>query len=313
MIGDIRVCRGRNDLLTAQDGRQYIDLIAGYGAVLLGHCRESTLERLNRQIHELWLPGKLAVPIVEEAKALVDSMLPTGRRVVQFYSSGNEAAEFAIRLAAAATGRAGFVGFDRSMHGKSLAASAMCWTNANVQLNGFHTLDFISTNSEDNILRDLREKLATREIAAVFVELIQATSGGFEASAEFYKSVCDSCREFGTLCVVDEVLTGFYRTGVCSYATELGLDADVLLFGKAMGNGFPVAAVVCREDVEISPAMLPGSGKSRSPVRSSWTTGTSRCSRDTASSTASRSARPRAASATTPTSRSTKSRRSRPG
>ena len=266
MLDELHITGGRNDVLIASDGQEYIDFITGFGAVLLGHSNQSILDRVRLQLDKVWLTGKLSVPVIEEAAELVTSGLPQTYRHQQFYSTGNEAVEFAIRLATTATGRQGLVGFNRSMHGKSIASSALCWQNEFVDVRNIHTLPFVDSTAELEILDQLTQKLASRNIAAVFLELIQGTNGAYEASAEFYKAVNDLCRDHGSLCVVDEVLTGFYRSGSLSYSHQLGLKPDILIFGKAMGNGFPVSALVCQSDIEVSDVMLPGSTFSNNPL-----------------------------------------------
>ena len=269
LLDGLNFSRGRNDILLASDGKEYIDFVTGFGAVLLGHGNKRIVDRVRQQLEDVWITGRLSVPVIEEAANLAISGLAQAYRHLQFYSSGNEAVEFAIRMATTATRRHALAGFERSMHGKSVAASALCWANDFVELKNIYTLPFINSHSESDVLDRLERKLASRKVAAVFVELIQGTNGAHEASADFYRAVSDSCRRFGTLCVVDEVLTGFYRSGYLSYSQEIGLTPDILIFGKAMGNGFPVSAVVCRSDMQVTDAMLPGSTFSNNPLGAS--------------------------------------------
>ncbi len=266
MLNTVDFIRGRNEFLVAADGQEYMDLITGFGAVLLGHCHQPIIDGVGQQLQAIWQTGRLRTPINEEAANLVTSSLGQPYKHLQFYSTGNEAIEFAIRMANHATRRKAVVGFERSMHGKSVAASALCWQNDFFDLKNVHTLPFVDTSPESEILDRLRQTLSSRKVAAVFIELIQGSNGGHEASPEFYRAVCDICREYETLCVVDEVLTGFYRSGHLSYSREVGITPDILIFGKAMGNGFPVSAVVSHADFEITDAMLPGSTFSNNPL-----------------------------------------------
>jgi len=266
MLNKLHITRGRNDILIAANGQEYIDFITGFGAVLLGHSHQPILDRVRKQLDDVCLTGRLPAPVIEEAAKLVTAGLKEPYRFLQFYSSGNDAVEFAIRLATTATRRKVLVGFARSMHGKSIAASALCWQNDFADLKNVYTLPFVDTCSESEILERLKRKLISRNVAAVFLELIQGTNGAHEATPEFYRAVSDSCREYGTLCVVDEVLTGFYRSGFLSYSQEIGLTPNILIFGKAMGNGFPVSAVVCQSGIEVTDAMLLGSTFSNNPL-----------------------------------------------
>jgi len=266
VLDQLQIVKGRNDILIAADGHEYVDLIAGFGALLLGHCREPIVERVRRQMDDVWLTGRLSVPVIAEAVDLVESRIGSPYRLVQFCSGGSEAVEFAIRIAAVTSGRKAFVGFSGSMHGKSVAASALCWGRQFVELQNLCTLPFVGTDPEAGILAQLERRLASNDVAALFLELIQGSSGAHEASPAFYRRVGELCREHGTLCIVDEVLTGFYRSGALSFSREMGLSPDILLFGKALGNGFPVAAVLCRAGIEITKPMLPGSTYSGNPL-----------------------------------------------
>lgn len=262
----LRIESGHDEFLVASDGRKYVDLVSGYGAALLGHCSPSVVDRVRRQLGLTWTTARLDVPVLEEAVGIVNSLIGRPYRLVQFCSSGNEAVEFAIRIAAIATGRKAFVGFSHSMHGKSVAASAMCWGNQFADIKNLQTLPFVDSCAESDILAKLENMLASIPVAAVFIEPIQGSSGAHEGSPEFYHGIARLCSEYGSKCVVDEVLTGFYRAGAVSYSLNIGLSPDVLIFGKAMGNGFPVAAVVCREEIDITAEMLPGSTFSDNPL-----------------------------------------------
>jgi acetylornithine/succinyldiaminopimelate/putrescine aminotransferase len=179
-----------------------------------------------------------------------------------------EASEFAVRVARATTGRSGFVGFDRSTHGKSLAAASLGWQNANVNLPDVLRLPSAPDCSEAEILERLGRALAPRTVAAVFVEPILGSGGGYTLSPDYHRSLSHLCKEHGTLLVFDEILTGFYRTGRPFMFQPLGVVPDIVLIGKAMGNGFPVSGVVVRRGLDVVPSMLPGSTFAGNPLAS---------------------------------------------
>jgi acetylornithine/succinyldiaminopimelate/putrescine aminotransferase len=173
-----------------------------------------------------------------------------------------EAAEFAMRLARAATGRPGVIGFAGAMHGKSLGTALLGWDNTGAPDVPFlHRLPFVPHCSVEQTLADAERTLSGHAISAVFLEPIQASSGGHAIPAAFCQSLQRLCRRHDALLVFDEVLTGFHRTGPPFLFAALGLDSppDMVLAGKAMAGGFPASAVVTRRDVPITPAALPGS------------------------------------------------------
>lgn len=253
------VVRGVNDLLVTEDGKQYIDLLSGSGTVFLGHANPEITRRLKQQIDALWNTGAVPTRMAAEAWDAVESFFPSSYHLGVLYSTGMEAVEFALRFARQTTGRRGVVGFDGSMHGKSMAAARLGWPNALATLPDFHSVPYLATESEDRILADVTSRLATESIAAVFLEPLLGSRGGHLPTRDFTEQLARACRRHGTLLIVDEIFTGFYRTGARFLHEELGLAPDVILIGKTMGNGFPVSGVVIDRRYAIEGRMLPGS------------------------------------------------------
>jgi acetylornithine/succinyldiaminopimelate/putrescine aminotransferase len=250
----------------ASDGQRFTDLMIGFGAVFLGHVHPHITRRLQDQVSRVWLCGRCPTPVVAEAEARINELLPSGFRLGGLYSTGMEVVEFAMRLAAHHSGRREFAGFARSMHGKSAITASLCWNNAPIRPELVHTIPFVDTATEDEILGRLSLLLGTGRIAALFVEPIQGSNQGHEASAAFYHRVIALCRENGTYCVFDEILTGLYRTGSAFYVDRLATRPDFLLFAKSMANGFPVSSIAIPADMAIAAPTLPGSTYSGNPL-----------------------------------------------
>ncbi len=248
------------------DGRRFVDLMTGYGAVFLGHGHPAVTARLREQAARVWQCGRLPTASGEEAEARLREVLPEGTRPGGLYSTGMEAAEFAIRLAACHTGRREFAAFGRSMHGKSAMTSSLCWDNAPVRAGQAHVLPFVDEAGEDEILGRAARLLSGGRLAAVLVEPIQGSNGGHEASAAFYERLVALCREAGTLCVFDEILTGLHRTGTRFYADRLAAKPDITLFAKCMANGFPASSLAIPHGMDIPAEALPGSTFSGNPL-----------------------------------------------
>ena len=111
-------------------------------------------------------------------------------------------------------------------------------------------------------------------MAAVFVEPLQGSAGGHLASDGFYRSVAELTQSHGSLLVVDEIFSGFYRTGRPFLYEQFGIAPDIVLVGKAMGNGFPVSAVVVNRKHEIRTEMLPASTFAGNPLGAAAVVGT---------------------------------------
>ena len=248
------------------DGRSMIDLVSGFGAVFLGHCHPKIVARLQAQLGRVWACARYPHAPLAEAQQAIETLLPEGYAFGGMGSTGMEIAEFAMRIAARHTGRREFVGFASSMHGKSSLTAALGWHNAPVGSAQAHLLPFVGTASEEEILERLSALLGGGTIAAVFVEPIQGSNGGHEASIGFHERLIEACRAHGTLVVYDEILTGLHRTGSCFYADRLAQQPDLLLFAKAMGHGFPASALALRAPLQVTPDSLPGSTFSGNPL-----------------------------------------------
>jgi len=263
----LRIAKAENDTLFAGDGRTYIDLFSGHGVTWLGHCNKDVAAAVAEQLSSVWITGGLATGVQAEATALVESFFPSSHVLCALYSTGMESAEFSLRIARVATKKIGVVGFERSMHGKSLATAHLGWDNNDgLHLPCFFRLPFLQSCPEEEILRRLHEVLASHPVSAVFVEPLQSCGGGQMASPGFYQHVFRLCRENDALLVFDEILTGFYRTGNAFFFSELGFVPDIVLIGKAMGNGFPVSGVVVDGKYPVCPEMLPGSTYAGNPL-----------------------------------------------
>ncbi len=280
MLDRLRVARASNEILTTESGETYVDLFCGSGTVFLGHNNPAILAGLRDQLDRVWNTGILPTAIRTEAQAQVESFFPSSHTLAGLYSTGMEAAEFALRFARVATGRGGLIGFDRSMHGKSLATAALGWWNDHVTLPDVRRLPYLPECPESEILEQLADALAQKTVAAVFVEPIQGSGGGHAASPAFHQAVSRLCAGHGTLLVFDEILTGFHRTGGPFMFETLGVTPDVVLVGKAMGNGFPVSGVVVSRRHPIEPKMLPATTYAGNPLAAAAVTATLRAMRE---------------------------------
>ncbi len=266
-VAALSIAAADNDRLIDEHGRSYIDLFSAHGTTWLGHANPAIAAELTEQVQKLWIAGGLATGVAGEARRTVEEFFPSSHHLAAFYSTGMEAAEFALRVARGVTGRTGVVGFERSMHGKSLATAQLGWNNHDgVSLPYVERVPFVRTHSEDEILSRLADALSTGAVSAVFVEPLQASGGGYLASAQFYNKLAHLCSRQGAITIFDELLTGFYRTGPPFFFSDLDFVPDVVLIGKSLGNGFPVSGVVVNRRFPLTSAMLPGSTYAGNPL-----------------------------------------------
>jgi acetylornithine/succinyldiaminopimelate/putrescine aminotransferase len=261
-----RIARAANDLLFTEDGERYIDLFSGCGTAFLGHVNPAISLKIRGQLDRVWITGAVPTRIGIEAQEEIESFFPRSHRVAGLYSTGMEAAEFALRVSRHFTGRKGVVGFEGCMHGKSLATARLGWPNELVTLPDFQLLPYLPNAGEEQILEQLENALSARSVAAVFLEPLLGSSGGHCVPRSLLQGVASLCVQKGSLLVLDEIFTGFHRTGQAFLHQELGVTPDVVLIGKGIGSGFPVSGVVADRRLTIDGRMLPGSTYAGNPL-----------------------------------------------
>jgi acetylornithine/succinyldiaminopimelate/putrescine aminotransferase len=189
-----------------------------------------------------------------------------------------EANEQALRVARVHSRRNGALGLAGAMHGKSFLTAALGWDNGDgLAIPGVYRIQAGPACPEDDTLHALETALRSEDVAAVFIEPVHGTSMAWEASPAFYQSVRALTRRHGSLLVYDEVLTGFFRTGTRFRFIRHEVEPDILVFGKACGNGFPVAGLAVHEHVSLSPRMLLGSTFSNNALAATVLSATLEC------------------------------------
>lgn len=269
------VISAHNATLLNADGSTHTDLFAANGTLLLGHGNQAVVQALAEQNEKVWITGRLDTDIRLQAIELTEQVIPAHYYVAGFYSTGMEATEFALRASRVLTGRQDFVGFARCMHGKSIATAFLSWDAPYGRvLPGFLRLPFPTAEQAPTVLEQLETVIARRETAAVILEAVQGSSGGAIVDHDFCRSLTDLCHAHETLLIIDEILTGFHRSGPLFFHSRLPIEPDIILAGKCMGNGFPVSAVIMRRGMAIKPQMLPYSTYAENSLAAAAVVGT---------------------------------------
>jgi acetylornithine/succinyldiaminopimelate/putrescine aminotransferase len=227
------------------EGRRYLDLLAGIGVANLGHTHPrvvAAVEAQNRRHHHVMVYGEY----VQEHQSLYASELaalaPGDLDRVYFVNSGAEAVEGALKTARKATGRSAFVAFTGAYHGDTFGALSVSGnrtyqTPFEPLLGGVRLLPF----GEVGPLAAVDET-----VAGVIVEPVQGEGGVRIPPPEFLPALAARCREAGALLILDEVMTGFGRTGRHFASEHTGVVPDLLVVAKALGGGYPLGAFVGR-------------------------------------------------------------------
>jgi 4-aminobutyrate aminotransferase/(S)-3-amino-2-methylpropionate transaminase len=236
------------------DGNAYVDLVAGFGALLLGHCPPRVKDAIDRQSARLWLA--LGDVFASDAKApLCDRLArlyPEAGARVMLGSSGADAVTAALKTAVLATGRAGVVAFEGAYHGLSHGPLAACGLRASFrepfagQLNADVT--FAPYPNDERSLGEamaiVRSALAKGNVGAVLVEPVLGRGGCVVPPRRFLPLLRAACDEADALLVSDEIWTGLGRSGAWVASLDDGAIADIICLGKGLGGGLPISACI---------------------------------------------------------------------
>jgi len=229
--------------LTNSRGERVLDLYGGHAVAALGYGHPAWSAALARQAQLCQFQSNaVALPIrARAAQRLVQfAQLPQAR--VFFVNSGAEANENALRIALRITGRRHVAAIEGAFHGRTAAAGAVTW-GAQAKWYGFARAPFNVSFLPRGDVRAIRARV-TRRTAAVIVEPVQGLAGAVDLGAEFLAALRRRCDEVGALLIFDEVQCGMGRTGQPFAANLHGVVPDLLTTAKALGNGFPCAALL---------------------------------------------------------------------
>lgn len=247
------------------DGNQYIDFSSGIYVTTLGHCHPKVSEAVAKAAHTLMNAHDFTTPIKVKLLEKMQEVLPGDLKGIQLYDSGTTAVEAGLRTCRAATGRYEFISCYRDFHGKSghaISLANMTKLSGNGRAQGFYQVPRPDTyrpwfTREDGSL-DTEKYLefydtfiinaTTNEVAAFCLEPIQGWGGSIMPPDDFFPKLSKFCKERGILLFADEVLTSWGRTGKYLCMEHWDVVPDVVTLGKGFGNGFPVTAMVVREE-----------------------------------------------------------------
>lgn len=264
--------RARGTAVEDADGNAYLDLTGAFGVAVAGHAHPGITSAVSEQASTLLHAMGDVHPPVKKVELLerLSGLLPWGEdtRTV-LATSGSEAVEIALKTALLATGRPGLVAFEGAYHGLTvgaLAATARADFREPFSPRLYPGVQFVpfpgAAEEAESCLVLLDRSLAAGDgdpVGAVVVEPIQGRAGVRVPPPGFLKAVARRAREAGALFVLDEVFTGFGRTGALLACTHEGVTPDVVCLGKAMGGGLPLSA--CAGPRRIMDAWPPSSGE----------------------------------------------------
>lgn len=242
--------RGEGPYLFDDEGRRYLDFVAGFGSVNMGHNHPVVVSAVNEALLSQ-APGFAQAAVNPYAAALAErlaAVAPSGLEMVFFANSGTEAVEASLKLARAATGREGLLYCERAYHGKTFGALSLAG-NAEYRrpfaplMPGCDAVPF-------GDIEALERALVTKRYAGFIVEPIQSEGGINVPPAGYLRLAQSLCQQTGTLLIADEVQTGLGRTGSMFAVDREGVAPDLMALAKSLGGGLiPIGAMLARRDL----------------------------------------------------------------
>lgn len=236
-------------------GRQYLDLYGGHGVISIGHGHPHYKEMLRQQLDDIgFYSNAVEMPMQEELaeKLAKQSCYPDHKLFL--CNSGAEANENAIKVASFHTGKRKVVAFRGSFHGRTAATLNVTDNpvlSAPINLQNFE-VDFVPLNDKARLV----EALKSGDVCAVIVEGIQGVGGLDMPSEDFLRFVSQQARMYDALLILDEIQSGYGRSGKFFAHQYAGIQADIITMAKGMGNGFPTGAVLIHPAIKATYGML---------------------------------------------------------
>ncbi|HDZ46988.1 hypothetical protein LCGC14_0155230 [marine sediment metagenome] len=257
--------RAENAEIWDADGNRFIDFAGGIGVLNVGHRHPKVVAAVKAQLDKLMHTCQTVMPYegyVKVAEKLSQIVPVRGHAKVMLANSGAEALENAVKIARAATGRSNVICFDGGYHGRTFFTMAMNGKVAPYQsdfgpmpgtvFRAPYPVPYHGV-SEDEAIRGLKMTLKTdanpKDTAAIVLEPVLGEGGFYPASKSFLTKIREICDEHGMLMIIDEVQSGFGRTGKMFAIEHSGVEPDIMTMAKSMADGMPISAIVGTDKV----------------------------------------------------------------
>ena len=239
---EVAIVRGEGARVWDEQGRSYIDCVAGHGVAIVGHCNPAVVDAICQQAHTLiTCPEIFYNDVRARLMERLVQLAPDGLQRVFLCNSGTEAVEAALKLALLSTGRSCVVATVRGFHGRTMGALSATWEPKYREpyeplLPGFTHVPY---NNLDALRSSVDDKTG-----AVLLEVVQGEGGVNPGSRDYLLGAKELCDQTGALLIVDEVQTGLGRTGKLFACEHHGLVPDLLCLAKGLAGGVPIGAVL---------------------------------------------------------------------
>ncbi len=260
----LAIVRGQGARVWDAEGREYIDCVAGQGSANLGHCHPVIVQAISEQAGRLITCPEIFYNDMRAALLQrLGRVAPYGLDRVFLCNSGTEAVEAALKFARVSTGRPEIIAARGGFHGRTLGSLSATWKED--YRRPFAPLVPCFSHVAFNDLAALQRAVGD-STAAVILEPVQGEGGVHPARGDYLRAVAQLCRERGALLILDEVQTGFGRTGKLFACEHFGVTPDLMALAKSMAGGLPIGACLAGPRVRDLPPMSHGSTFGGNPV-----------------------------------------------
>ena len=261
----IALVRGEGARVWDAEGREYVDCIGGHGVAIVGHANPHVAEAIAAQARRLLVcPGSFCSDVRAELLEELVRIAPPGIERAFLCNSGAEAVEAALKIARLVTGKTRFVAATRGFHGRTLGALSVTWRREYRE--PYEPLLPGVTFVPYNDATALEEALAGGDVAGVILEVVQGEGGVVMGEGEYLRAAQALARAHEAVFIVDEVQTGFGRTGRMFACEHHGLEPDLICVAKGIAGGVPMGAVLIHRRLGKMPPKLHGSTFGGNPL-----------------------------------------------
>ncbi len=253
-LWNIEPVKGQGCHIWDKEGREYLDLYGGHAVISIGHCHPTYNRMLKEQIDNLgFYSNAVQNGLQRELATRLGEMCGYPDYNLFLCNSGAEANENAFKVASFNTGRKRILAISKAFHGRtSGAVEATDNPKIQAEFNKNNNVTFVPIND----IEAARKELEKREYAALIIEGIQGVAGIFVPDSNYLNSLREICDATGTLLILDEIQSGYGRTGKFFAHQHSGVKADIITVAKGIGNGFPLSGVIISPKIEASYGML---------------------------------------------------------
>lgn len=253
-LWDIEPVKGEGCRIWDKDGKEYLDLYGGHAVISIGHSHPTYVEMVSRQVSQLgFYSNAVQNPLQKELAKELGEICGYPDYNLFLCNSGAEANENALKVASFHTGRKKVLAMKKSFHGRtSGAVEATDNPKIQAEFNRNGNVVFIPMND----IQAAAEELNRKEYAAIIIEGIQGVAGIYTPDTQYLKQVRELCDATGTVLILDEIQSGYGRSGKFFAHQHSGVKADIVSMAKGIANGFPMGAIIIKPEIQAVHGML---------------------------------------------------------